>query len=203
MRLTIIGASGHGKVVADIARLNGYDDIRFLDDNPSVTSCGVYPVVGTTADAAAVDGDLFIAVGKATVREKLMDQFADKSFATLIHPNSVIADTASIGVGSVVMAGAVVNPYAMLGLGCIVNTCASVDHDCMVGDYVHVAVGAHICGTVTVGDGVWIGAGATVINNVSICSDTTVGAGAVVVRDIALTGTYVGVPAEVIQHRKA
>lgn len=195
MRITIIGASGHGKVVADIAQLNGYDDIRFLDDDTSVTSCGAYPVVGTTADATAVDGDLFVAVGNTVVRKKLMEQFADKSFATLIHPSSVIADTASVGVGSVFMAGAVVNPYAVVGRGCIVNTCASVDHDCMVGDYVHVAVGAHICGTVTVGDSVWIGAGATVINNVSICSDSTVGAGAVVAKDIALAGTYVGVPA--------
>lgn len=203
MRITIIGASGHGKVVADIAWLNGYDDIRFLDDDTSVTSCGAYPVVGTTADAAAVDGDLFVAVGNAAVRRKLMEQFADGGFATLIHPDSVVADTASIGAGSVVMAGAVVNPYVVLGRGCIVNTCASVDHDCMVGDYVHIAVGAHICGTVTIGDGVWIGAGATVINNLEICSGAIIGAGAVAVKDISLVGTYVGVPAEIIQHRKA
>ena len=35
-RLVIVGASGHGKVVADIAQLNGYTDIVFLDDNKSV-----------------------------------------------------------------------------------------------------------------------------------------------------------------------
>ena len=29
-RLIVIGASGHGKVVADIAVLNGYEDIVFL-----------------------------------------------------------------------------------------------------------------------------------------------------------------------------
>lgn len=29
-KLTIIGASGHGKVVADIAKLNGYDEIVFF-----------------------------------------------------------------------------------------------------------------------------------------------------------------------------
>ena len=41
-RLLIIGASGHGKVVADIARLNGYQEIVFLDDNPEVRRCGEY-----------------------------------------------------------------------------------------------------------------------------------------------------------------
>ena len=32
-RLIIIGASGHGKVVADIAELSGYKEIAFLDDD--------------------------------------------------------------------------------------------------------------------------------------------------------------------------
>ncbi len=32
-RLIIIGASGHGKVIADIAVKNGYEDIVFLDDD--------------------------------------------------------------------------------------------------------------------------------------------------------------------------
>ena len=38
-RLIIIGASGHGKVVADIAALNGYTDIAFLDDDESIKDC--------------------------------------------------------------------------------------------------------------------------------------------------------------------
>ena len=33
MKLTIIGASGHGKVVAEIAALCGYHAIDFLDDD--------------------------------------------------------------------------------------------------------------------------------------------------------------------------
>ena len=32
-KLIIIGASGHGKVVADIAKMNGYEEIVFLDDD--------------------------------------------------------------------------------------------------------------------------------------------------------------------------
>ena len=36
-KLTIIGASGHGKVVADIASLNGYEEIEFLDDDRSIS----------------------------------------------------------------------------------------------------------------------------------------------------------------------
>ena len=38
-KLVIIGAGGHGRVAADIARLNGYSEIRFLDDNPDNKLC--------------------------------------------------------------------------------------------------------------------------------------------------------------------
>ena len=195
MKLTIIGASGHGKVVADIACRCGYDKIEFLDDRTDVKACGGYPVVGKTLKAQNIDDDLFVGIGNAAVRRKFMEELSDKNIVTLIHPNAVIADDVVIGKGTVVMAGAVVNSGTKIGNGVIVNTCSSIDHDCNVADYVHVAVGAHLCGTVEVGENTWIGAGATVSNNVRICSDCTIGAGAVVVKNIEIYGIYIGIPA--------
>lgn len=195
MRLFIIGASGHGRVVADIAKLNGYTEIAFLDHDPAIRSCSGYPVIGMDTMTASLDGEVFVAVGSAEVRKRLMDRNSGRSFPVLVHPSAVIAEGVEFGEGSVVMAGAVVNPGARIGRGCIVNTCSSIDHDCEIGDYVHVAVGAHLCGTVSVGEGTWVGAGATVSNNVSICGGCMIGAGAVVVKDIKEPGTYVGVPA--------
>lgn len=210
-KLVIVGASGHGKVVADIAKLNGYQEIVFLDDDTSLRECAGYPVVGKTDDYCKVQQhgywnakaiDVVIAIGNAVVREKIQQRFEENGFrlATLIHPRAVVAESAQIGAGSVIMAGAVVNSFALLGRGCIVNTCASVDHDCVVSDFVHVAVGAHLCGTVATGTRIWIGAGAVVSNNVSVCSDCMIGAGAVVVRNIMEPGTYVGVPARKLEH---
>lgn len=195
MKLTIIGASGHGKVVADIAAHSGYDCIEFLDDDETISNCGNWHVVGKSNKAAETEGDLFIAIGNAKVRKRLMELYSNKNFVSLVHPNAVIANDVELGCGTVVMAGAVINPGAFIGNGCIINTCSSVDHDCTVGEFVHVAVGAHLCGTVTVGNETWVGAGATVSNNVSICSGCMIGAGAVVIRDINAPGTYVGVPA--------
>lgn len=40
-KLVIIGASGHGKVIADIAKKNGYHEIVFLDDNETIHECYV------------------------------------------------------------------------------------------------------------------------------------------------------------------
>lgn len=192
-RITIIGASGHGKVVADIAKLNGYTDIVFLDDREGVTECCGYKVIGGTN--TPVEGDCFVAIGNAEARKRLSE---GRRLVTLIHPHAVIASDVEIGEGTVVMAGTVINPAAKIGRGCIINTSSSVDHDCVLGDYCHVAVGAHLCGTVNTGNNVWIGAGATVSNNTNICGDCMIGAGCVVVKDIDEPGTYIGVPAKKI-----
>ncbi len=193
-KLVIIGASGHGKVIADIAVKNSYEDIVFLDDNESLTECAGFPVVGKTSDAINMDGDKIVAIGNAKIRERIQSKIKDA--VTLIHPNAVISRRVQIGNGTVIMAGAVINSDAEIGDGCIINTGASVDHDCRIGDYAHISVGAHVAGTVEIGERTWLGVGAIVSNNVNICSDCMIGAGAVVVKDIEKSGTYVGVPAK-------
>lgn len=194
-RLIIIGASGHGKVVADIAKLNGYEDIVFLDNDNSITSCAGFPVLGPDSKTPEIEGNVFVAVGNAAQRKVLMERYADREFPVLIHPDSTVAKGVEIGAGTVVMAGDVINADARVGKGCIINTSSSVDHDCRIGDYCHIAVGAHVCGTVSIGAETWIGAGAVVSNNIDICDGCTVGAGAVVVKDILEQGVYIGLPA--------
>lgn len=196
-RLIIIGASGHGKVVADIAKKNGYRDIVFLDSNPSVTVCAGYPVLGPDTMLADMEGDVCIAIGNTKARKRLMLQNAGRRFPCLIHPAATIADGVFVGEGTVIMAGAVVNPCVRIGRGCILNTASSVDHDCSVSDFVHIAVGAHVCGTVAIGEETWVGAGATISNNVVVCGGCMIGAGAVVIKDIKTQGTYIGVPARI------
>ena len=198
-RLAIIGASGHGKVIADIARKIGYSEVVFLDDDATIHECGGYPVLGKSIEAGMIEADVIVGIGNAGVRKRIQDSIPNEKLTTLIHPDAVIAEDVVMGVGTVVMAGAVINPGVRIGKGCIINTCSSVDHDCEVGDYVHISVGSHLCGTVSVGSGTWIGAGATVSNNISICSGCMIGAGAVIVKNIDSSGTYMGVPARKIQ----
>ena len=195
-RLIILGASGHGKVAADIAIRSGYEEILFLDDNPEARECLGWPVVGRVSEADGYQGDFFVAIGNPTVRERIQNKLEGqgKNLASLIHPSAVIGSCVTIGVGSVVMAGAVINSDTEIGKGSIVNTGASVDHDCRIGAYVHVSVGARVAGTVTIGDRTWVGIGASVINNISIAPDCMIGAGAVVVKNIIESGTYIGLP---------
>lgn len=200
--LIIIGASGHGKVIADIAVQNGYEDIVFLDDDPCIKECAGFPVVGKTSMVANLDGDIIVAIGNAKIRERIQGSIRNQErlkLVTLIHPHAVISRRVEIGDGSVVMAGAVINSDAVIGTGCIINTGASVDHDCKVGDFAHISVGAHVAGTCRIGKRTWIGAGAVVSNNVNICGDCLIGAGAVVIRNMEESGTYVGCPARKIR----
>lgn len=196
-RLIIIGASGHGKVIADIAVRNGYTDIVFLDDDETIIECAGFPVIGKTGEAKSINGDKIVAIGNAKIRECIQVKLND--LVTLIHPAAIISRRVKIGIGTVIMAGAVINSDVLIGDGCIINTGSTVDHDCKIDSYVHVSVGAHVAGTCKIGKDTWIGAGATVSNNVNISSGCMIGAGAVVIKNLEETGTYIGVPAKRIK----
>ena len=201
--VVIIGASGHGKVIADIVQRSGDKIIGFLDDNvPTGSSFIGYPVLGTTEDYKkyAATATFVIAIGNAAIREKIAGKLEGVCWYTAVHPTAVISDLGTkIGEGTVIMANAVINPGSWIGKHCIINSCAVVEHDNRIEDYVHISVGAKMAGTVSVGKSTWVGIGASVKNNISICDDCMIGAGAVVVKDISEKGTYVGVPAKPIK----
>jgi len=202
-RLVIIGCRGHGRVTADVARLCGYENILFLDDiyPEQPHSCNVVGLVKDYSEYVDSFTDFIVATGDASYRADVTEKLisAGAMVVSLVHPSAVIGTEVTIGSGVIIMAGAVINTGSVIGDGVIVNTCASVDHDCCLGDYVHVAVGAHLCGNVTVGERSWIGAGSTVINAIDICSGCMIGAGAVVISSIDVSGTYVGIPARIME----
>lgn len=186
-RVIVIGASGHGKVVADIVRANGDELLGFLDDDANKETLGKVDDYNKYPDAEFVIG-----IGNGNVRKKI--SVLPLKWYTAVHPSAIISPSAQIGEGTVVMPNAVVNADSTIGCHCIVNSGAIVEHDNIIGDYSHISVGAKLGGTVNVGKLTWIGIGATIINNVNICDECMIGAGAVVVKNIKEKGTYVGVP---------
>jgi sugar O-acyltransferase (sialic acid O-acetyltransferase NeuD family) len=195
-KLIIIGAGGHGKVLADNALKNGYTDVCFVDDRMT-GSCMDFPIVGVCADIPKLnDGntDFIIGIGNNAVRKRIAETY-DVRWVTLIHPSAQIAVNVSVGKGTAVMAGAVINACATVGAHCIINTHAVVEHDNVLEDYVHISPNAALGGAVRIGERSWIGLGTAVINNIDICKNCIVGAGAVVVHNITESGTYISVPA--------
>jgi len=199
-KLLIIGASGHGKVCADIAlEMGKWNEIVFLDDNPQIKLSMGIPVIGTTDDVFSLidDYDIFVGIGNNTTRKNLQEMLetVGATIATLVHPNAVIGRDVNIGNGSVIMGGVVINCCTSIGNGCIINTGSSIDHDNIIEDYVHISPGVNLAGTVKIGMFTWLGIGSIVINNISITRNCNVGAGTVVIKDILEPGKYLGVPA--------
>lgn len=196
----IIGASGHGRVIADIVRLRGDRILGFLDDRTDITQWVGAPILGAVCDYVRYPEAAFIvAIGNGDIRQRIVSAMTDVRWYTAIHPQAILAGDVSIGEGSALMAGSILNPGATVGAHCIINTGAIVEHDCTVESFAHISVGAKLAGTVHIGKNAWIGIGAIVNNNLSVCENCTVGAGAVVVKSITEAGTYVGVPARRIR----
>lgn len=188
--IIVIGASGHGKVVADIIKKSGDVVYGFLDDDTSKKG-----VIGCIEDCLQyLDMKFIIAIGNNKIRKMIAEKYP-LQYYTAIHPNAVIADAAQIGEGSVVMANAVINADVVIGKHCIINTSSVVEHDNRISDYVHISPGAVLCGTVTVGKSTHVGAAAVIRNNVTIGQDVVIGCGGCVVKDIENPGVYAGVPA--------
>lgn len=198
--LAIVGAGGHGRVVADCAEALGWERIEFFDDKSGVTASGPWPVVGAVEAlferASEYDG---VIVGIGANRPRLDHHRAlagrGAALATLIHPRAAVSRHTRIDAGTVVFAGAVVNFGAIIGQACIINTGATVDHDDRLADGVHLSPGAHLGGAATIGECSWIGLGASVREGLAIGRNVRIGAGAAVVAAAPDDVDLVGVPA--------
>ena len=200
--LAILGASGHGKVLADIAELTGWKKIVFFDDAwPKKTSNGAWQVIGDTQmllnNINNYQG-VIVAIGNNKVRQQKLQQLdsAGAKIITLIHPSATISRYAQIGLGSVIVAGAVINPDCVIGSGAIINTCSSVGHDCTLGNAVHICPGARLAGGTEIGDRAWVGVGSSVRQLITVGADAIVGAGSVVVKNVRASTVVVGNPAK-------
>lgn len=197
--LVIVGAGGHGRVVADAALAQGGWQ-RVVATDIDAAKCSGELLAGVALlpyeGAGRLDGAVFhAAIGSARAREKESAAAGESRLACVVHPRAAVSPFAQLRPGAFVAAQAVVAPHARVGLCTIVNHGAVIDHDCQVGDFTHVAPQSALGGGVRIGARVLVGAGVRVLPGLSVCDDVVVGAGAVVIASITEPGVYVGVPA--------
>lgn len=204
-RLILLGAGGHGKVVADSAHaMQKWESIEFLDDkHPALSNVYSWQVIGKIEEYTKFldeNTDFGVAIGQNSLRLeliKLLLQF-EASLPVVVQPTAYVSESISLGEASVVMGQAAINIGSNVGMGCIINTGAIVEHDCVLQDGVHISSGSQLAGGVKVGARSFVGAGATVKPTITIGDDVVVGAGAVVINNIEDGLTVVGNPAKPI-----
>ena len=213
VRVVILGAGGHAKVIADVllnplVKSKGFELMGFLDDNPDLLNVNVLgkPVLGKIADLEQVPHDaVVVGIGDNESRYQLFDFLLShgEEFVSIIHPSAVIAPNVKLGVGTVVFAGVVVNSGCSIGDNVILNTGCTVDHDCIIASHSHICPGAHLGGGVLVAEGAWVGIGSAILHDRGVGEWSTIGGGATVVSNVSPFDTVVGVPAKALPPRGA
>lgn len=191
--IAVYGASGHGKVVADIAMTNGYDEVIFIDDGDNTylnfqeyIKLYTYPIA--------------LGIGDNNIRKRVYEKIKAENLEvkTLIHEKAIVAKDIILKEGVVIMAGAVVNIGSTIGIGSILNTSSVIDHDCNIGDFVHIAPNSALAGDVSVNNMALVGIGSSIVQGKIIGENSVIGAGSVVINDIPDNVISYGVPAKVI-----
>lgn len=203
--IAIIGAGGHGRVIASVLQAANAPVAGFIDSG--VKGDLPFPLLGNDDDipnlfTEGVITSFIIGLGSIkggpSVRAKLFNKLIDQGLtpAVAIHPMALLSPGVKIGAGCAVMAGVIINTGTSIGKNSIINTGAIIDHDGYIGEHVHIAPGVTLSGNVTVGDHSLVGVGSTIRQGITIGNNVTLGAGSVVVKNIKDGVTAFGNPAK-------
>lgn len=208
--VVIIGAGGHAKVIIDIILqrkkslndnlvVKGILDDRFCEIEKK-DLFGV-PIIGKINKILELPTNIYyiIAIGDNNIRKKISENYSNKKFMTLIHPKSIIGEKVTIGVGTIIMAGAIINSYTKIGKHCIINTGSIIEHDNLIENYVHISPNSTLCGGVIIGEETWVGAGAIIIQEKKIEKKVIIGAGTIIINNVEKNCKIVGNPARLIK----
>lgn len=188
----IYGASGHGLVVADVARDCGYNKIIFLDDGDNEYLS--FEEVKLNNDIPIVFG-----IGDNKTRRLLFEKALEYGFniVNLIHSSAIVSKTVSMEAGTVIMPNVVVNANSKIGRGVILNTSCIIEHENIIEDFVHISPSSSLAGNVTIKEYTHIGIASCVIQGLCIGKNCIIGAGSVVVENIKNNKLAYGNPCKI------
>ncbi len=207
--IVVFGAGGYARVAADAAEASGLWRVAaFIETAPEVgaTMLGrpVWPQAEVFAGGRGPGAGL-VAVGDNFLRQRVVAAVLQAQpafeFVTTIHPRATVSRHATVGVGSVLLAGAIVNPAARVGAHVALYTNAIVEHDNEIADYVTLAPAATLGGSVRIGERTFVGLGAVISHGCFVGADSVIGANATVLHGLPACVTAVGTPARISRAR--
>lgn len=143
--LLIIGAGSFSPEVEELALIQGYTKIAFLDDNPA-DACSS-PVIGSMGDINKCRSKFdtaVVALGNNETRVKYNEELKRCGYTipVLIHPTAYVSPSAQIAPGCIIRAKAVISRDVKIGEACILNVGALIDHHVEIGYGCHILMGA-------------------------------------------------------------
>ena len=158
-KLLIVGAGGFAPEVEEIACMNGYDEVAFLDDHPEKARCA--PVIGSMADISKFSSEYeeaIVALGNNQNRLRLHKQLLENGYRVpvLIHSTAYVSKDSRIAPGCIIRAHAVVSRSVKLEQAVILNVGALVDHHCEIGEGSHILMGAVVRNEIKLPPLTWI-----------------------------------------------
>jgi sugar O-acyltransferase (sialic acid O-acetyltransferase NeuD family) len=176
--ILLVGAGGHAAACIDVIESHGRFTIAGLVGSSADAGKRVlgYPVLGTDDDLPQLVGahpSALVAIGHIDTVEpriRLFEQLQRLGYAlpAIISPHAYVSRHAALGVGTIVMHGAIVNAGAVVGRNCIINSQALVEHDVVIADHVHIATSAVVNGGAHIGTGTFVGSNAAVRQGVTL-----------------------------------
>jgi len=200
MSKKVILVGGFHEII-EICELNNIEIVGVVHPKGTGEYRG-YPIIGTDKDIGKIkekykDVPVFISPDSPRIRRELSILYEKENFnfMSLIHPQAMISNSAKIGKGVVVQAGASVSSCSTIGDFVKINTRANITHDVHIHEFSTIAPSAVVLSSSIIHPGCYIGSNATILSNKVIFSDAIVGAGAVVTKDVANQTIVIGNPA--------
>lgn len=207
--LIVLGAVGNCLDIVEAAQAAGDFEVQgFLDDDPAKRGTKILglPVLGDLRAVSEYREALFVnGIGNARMFQKKAEILGRtclprERFATIIHPRAVVAPSAILGKGTVVLANTTICAQARIGDHVLILPNCIVGHDTVVGDYTILTSGVVLSGAIRVGASSYLGAGCVVREGLTVGERSLLGMGAVLVKNQPPGTVYAGTPAR--DHRR-
>ena len=118
-----------------------------------------------------------------------------EKFATFIHPSVMVAKSAKIGVGNVILANAVVNCNAIIGNFNTVNSGTLLGHDITIGNNNYFAGQVCVGSGLSIGNMNFIGLNTSILNGITIGDGNIVGMSSNITKSVGDDNVLYGNPA--------
>jgi len=202
--IILIGGGGHCKACIDVIEQEDRFAIKGIIDVPEKIGQTImgYPIIDTDENLESIvsrNKNFLITIGfikKSKRRNKLFKEIKSfgGQFPTIISPVAYVSQHSTIGVGAIIMHGAIINADSKIGDNCIINNLALIEHDTIVGDNTHISTGARVNGACTVGENCFVGSGSIINHGIEVTSNVIIGSGSLIRKNIINSGMYSGNP---------